>query len=35
VWAGNRDERFTAGLDTVLAGLQAAPRRPKNLPPGR
>ena len=35
VWAGNRDERFTAGLDTLLAGLQAAPRRPKNLPPGR
>jgi len=35
VWAGNRDERFTAGLDTVLAGLQAARRRPKNPPPGR
>jgi TetR/AcrR family transcriptional regulator, tetracycline repressor protein len=35
VWAGNRDERFTAGLDTVLAGLQAARRRPKNRPPGR
>jgi AcrR family transcriptional regulator len=24
VWAGNRDQRFTAGLDTLLAGLQAA-----------
>ena len=24
VWAGNRDQRFTAGLDTILAGLQAA-----------
>jgi AcrR family transcriptional regulator len=35
VWAGNRDERFTTGLDTVLAGLQAARRRPKNRPPGR
>ena len=35
VWAGNRDERFTAGLDTLLAGLQAARRRPKNPPPGR
>ena len=23
VWAGNRDQRFTAGLDTILAGLQA------------
>ena len=35
VWAGNRDERFTAGLDTILAGLQAARRRPKNRPPRR
>jgi AcrR family transcriptional regulator len=24
VWAGNRDQRFTAGLDTILAGLRAA-----------
>jgi AcrR family transcriptional regulator len=24
VWAGNRDQRFTTGLDTILAGLQAA-----------
>jgi len=23
VWAGNRDQRFTAGLDTLLSGLQA------------
>jgi TetR/AcrR family tetracycline transcriptional repressor len=30
VWAGNRDERFTAGLDTLLAGLQAARRRPRS-----
>jgi AcrR family transcriptional regulator len=28
VWADNRDERFTASLDTLLSGLQAAPRRP-------
>jgi AcrR family transcriptional regulator len=33
VWAGNRDQRFTAGLDTILAGLQAAPQR-ENPPPG-
>jgi AcrR family transcriptional regulator len=26
VWAGNRDQRFTAGLDTILAGLQVAPQ---------
>jgi AcrR family transcriptional regulator len=24
VWADNRDQRFSAGLDTILAGLQAA-----------
>lgn len=35
VWADNRDERFTAGLDTLLAGLQAAPPRPENRPPRR
>jgi len=29
VWAGNRDERFSAGLDTLTAGLQAASRRPR------
>jgi AcrR family transcriptional regulator len=34
VWTDNRDERFTAGLDTLLAGLQAARRRPENRPPG-
>jgi AcrR family transcriptional regulator len=27
VWVDNRDERFTAGLDTVVDGLQAARRR--------
>jgi Tetracyclin repressor-like, C-terminal domain len=27
VWAGDRDERFAAGLDTLLAGLQAASPR--------
>jgi AcrR family transcriptional regulator len=26
VWADNRDERFTASLDTILTGLQAARR---------
>jgi AcrR family transcriptional regulator len=35
VWANNRDERFTAGLDTLLAGLLAARRRPASRPPGR
>ena len=35
VWTDNRDDRFTAGLDTLLAGLQAARRRPGSLPPGR
>jgi TetR/AcrR family tetracycline transcriptional repressor len=28
VWSGNRDQRFTAGLDTILAGLQAAKAHP-------
>ena len=32
VWAGNRDQRFTAGLDTLLAGLQAASPRPSRQP---
>jgi TetR/AcrR family tetracycline transcriptional repressor len=27
IWADNRDERFTAGLETLVAGLQAARRR--------
>jgi AcrR family transcriptional regulator len=27
VWIDNRDERFTAGLDTLIDGLQAARRR--------
>jgi AcrR family transcriptional regulator len=32
VWANNRDERFTASLDTLLRGLQPAPRRPGQQP---
>src|SRR5207237_4288349 len=32
VWADNRDERFTASLDTLLSGLQTAPRRPGQQP---
>ncbi len=35
VWAGDRDERFSAGLDTILAGLQAASPRPRRQPTGR
>jgi AcrR family transcriptional regulator len=35
VWANNRDQRFTAGLDTLLAGLQAAHPLPKSRPPRR
>jgi AcrR family transcriptional regulator len=35
VWAGNRDLRFTAGLDTLLAGLQAASPRPGGRPSRR
>ena len=35
VWAGNRDQRFTAGLDTLLAGLQAASQPPRGQPGGR
>ena len=27
-WDGNRDQRFTAGLDTLIRGLQAAQRSP-------
>ena len=33
VWGGNRDQRFTAGLDIILAGLSAA-RQPGSPPPG-
>ena len=32
VWANNRDERFAASLDTLLGGLEAAPRRPGQQP---
>jgi AcrR family transcriptional regulator len=35
VWAGNRDQRFTAGLDTILAGLQAGKARRASQPPRR
>ena len=32
LWADNRDERFTTSLDTILTGLQPAPRRPARQP---
>ena len=32
VWADNRDERYTASLDTLLNGLQPAPPRPGRQP---
>jgi AcrR family transcriptional regulator len=32
IWADNRDERFTASLDTLLGGIQAAPRRQGQQP---
>ena len=32
IWADNRDERFAASLDTLLGGLEAAPRRPGRQP---
>src|SRR5437764_3313087 len=32
VWANNRDQRFTARLDTLLSGLQAARRRNARQP---
>jgi TetR/AcrR family tetracycline transcriptional repressor len=35
VWAGDRDQRFTGGLETILAGLQAARVRPASRPPRR
>ncbi len=34
VWVDNRDERFAAGLDTVVDGLEAA-RRPRRRGGGR
>jgi AcrR family transcriptional regulator len=34
VWLNNRDERFTAGLNSLVAGLDAA-RRPPRRPRGR
>ncbi len=34
VWLNNRDERFTAGLDTLVAGLDV-PRRPRRRRGGR
>ena len=35
VWLDNRDERFTAGLDTLLAGLERARHAPGRRAPGR
>jgi AcrR family transcriptional regulator len=35
VWAGNRDQRFATGLDTLLAGLQAASAGGVSQPPRR
>ena len=35
VWSGNRDQRFTVGLDTILAGLQAAQAHPASARGGR
>jgi AcrR family transcriptional regulator len=32
VWADNRDERFAASLDTLLGGIEAAPRRAGRQP---
>jgi AcrR family transcriptional regulator len=32
IWADNRDERFTASLDTLIGGLQAAQCRPDRVP---
>jgi hypothetical protein len=34
VWRDNRDERFTAGVDTLVAGLETAhrPRRHRGQP---
>jgi AcrR family transcriptional regulator len=30
-WADDRDQRFTAGIDVLIAGLQAATLRPEHL----
>jgi AcrR family transcriptional regulator len=35
VWAGNRDQRFTAGLNTILAGLQTSSARRASGQPTR
>jgi len=35
VWVDNRDERFTAGLDTLVGGLEAARRRHRRGDRGR
>jgi AcrR family transcriptional regulator len=35
VWSGNRDQRFTAGLDIILAGLQAAQAQAASTRGGR
>jgi AcrR family transcriptional regulator len=35
IWAGNRDQRFAAGLDTLLAGLQSAKVHPATARGGR
>jgi AcrR family transcriptional regulator len=35
VWVDNRDERFNAGLDMLIGGLQQAPREPRRRTPDR
>ena len=35
VWNDNRDERFTAGLDTIIDGLQTQRRRARSQHPNR
>ena len=32
IWAGNRDQRFTASLDTLLGGIETARRRNRRQP---
>jgi hypothetical protein len=34
VWLDNRDERFTAGLDVLVDGLEQARRSPRRRPLG-
>jgi AcrR family transcriptional regulator len=34
IWAGHRDQRFTASLDTLLDGIESARRRSGRQPPG-